>query len=75
MGAKAFKVNNCWFDHKDFVSFVEDSWKSMKIEGKQAYVLKEKFKSLRNSLRKWNKEIFGWLDLKVNEAVSRINSE
>lgn len=54
---------------------VEHSWKKLCIKGKQAYVMKEKLKLLRNILRIWNKETFGWLDLKVKEASTRINSE
>lgn len=74
-GPKPFKVINGWFENKEFVSFVEESCKKMRIEGKHAYVLKEKMKLFRNTLRTWNKEVFGWLDLKVEEAVSRINDE
>ncbi|XP_058733453.1 uncharacterized protein LOC131605072 [Vicia villosa] len=74
-GPKPFKVNNCWFDHKDFFSFVEESWKKLNVTGKQAHVLKEKFKALRDILRTWNREKFGWVDLKVEEASRIMNSD
>ncbi|XP_050909647.1 uncharacterized protein LOC127123473 [Lathyrus oleraceus] len=66
---KPFRVNSCWFENKDFKVFVEDIWRSSVMEGKQAYIMKEKFKILRNKMRVWNKECFGWLDLKMEEAV------
>ncbi|XP_045791549.1 uncharacterized protein LOC123886261 [Trifolium pratense] len=72
-GPKPFRVINGWLDHPDFISFVESSWKSFVVHGKKAYVLKEKFKLLKESLRKWNREIFGFLDLNIEKTVKDIN--
>lgn len=71
-GPKPFRVNNFWFEHKYFKSFVEKEWKALVIEGKQAYVLKERFKVLRSKLRSWIKECFGWVYLKVEKVVQRL---
>lgn len=45
----------------------------MKVEGNSDYVIKEKLKILKVSLRRWNKKVFGWYDLKVEEGVEEIN--
>lgn len=49
-GPKPFKVFNCWFEHQDFVPFVEEVWKSSIFQGKYAFVLKEKLKILKGRL-------------------------
>lgn len=73
-GPKPFRVNSCWFENEKFLSFVEEAWKNLKVVGKQAFVLKEKFKLLWGMLRKWNKESFDWINLKVEEASKKIDS-
>ncbi|XP_058767495.1 uncharacterized protein LOC131641210 [Vicia villosa] len=37
------------------------------------FVLYEKLKILRGKLRVWNREVFGWIDLKVEEEVDKMN--
>ncbi|MCI19886.1 cysteine-rich receptor-like protein kinase, partial [Trifolium medium] len=72
-GPKPFRVINGWLEHPDFLSFVETSWKSFAVHGKKAYVLKEKFKLLKDCLKKWNKEVFGFLDLNIEKTVKDLN--
>ncbi|PNX93422.1 cysteine-rich receptor-like protein kinase, partial [Trifolium pratense] len=72
-GPKPFRVVNGWLEHPDFKAFVEASWQSYNISGKKAFVLKEKFKLLRESLKNWNKEVFGFLDLNIEKTVRDIN--
>lgn len=35
--------------------------------------MKENLKLLRERLGWWNNEVFGWIDLKVDEAISEMN--
>ncbi|GAU47952.1 hypothetical protein TSUD_06860 [Trifolium subterraneum] len=72
-GPKPFRVINGWLDHPDFLPFVESAWKSFVVHGKKAYVLKEKFRLLKERLRKWNKEVYGYLDLNIEKTVNEIN--
>lgn len=39
----------------------------------KACILKEKLKALKNKIRWWNKEVFGWLDMKVYDKVKEVN--
>lgn len=41
--------------------------------GCKAYILKEKLKMLRVRLRWRNKEVFGWVDLKVVDIMEKLN--
>ncbi|MCH81419.1 LINE-1 reverse transcriptase like, partial [Trifolium medium] len=72
-GPKPFKFNNCWLDHAEFKPFVEKLWSNMKIEGKKAFILKEKLKRTKEELKKWNKEVFGVLDLNIDSTVKKLN--
>ncbi|PNX82625.1 cysteine-rich receptor-like protein kinase [Trifolium pratense] len=72
-GPKPFRVINGWFEHPKFLPFVESSWKSFNIQGKKTFVLKEKFKMLRERLKVWNKDVFGFLDLNIEKTVKEIN--
>ncbi|KAI5398210.1 hypothetical protein KIW84_063846 [Lathyrus oleraceus] len=43
------------------------------VSGRGDFVLKEKLRMLKISLKKWNIEVFGWLDLKAEDAVKEFN--
>ncbi|MCI02122.1 LINE-1 reverse transcriptase like, partial [Trifolium medium] len=45
----------------------------MVIRGKKAFVLKESLKKLKESLKVWNREIFGILDLNIDKTVKELN--
>lgn len=72
-GPKPFKVFNYWYEHLDFLEFVKREWNYFKVDGGVSHVLKEKFKLLRERLRWWNKNVFGWVDLKIEERVNTLN--
>jgi hypothetical protein len=48
-------------------------WKGFEVHGKKAFVLKEKFRLLKECLRKWNKEVFGYKDLNIEKTVKDLN--
>lgn len=51
LGPKPFKFNNEWFPFDSFLPFVDKEWKSLKVEGRGDFVLKEKFRLLKDKLR------------------------
>lgn len=65
-GPKPFKFLDCWLDHPDFRNFVRNEWKSFEVHGSASFIIKEKLKMLKNSLRAWNHQCFGHLDSKIN---------
>lgn len=71
-GHKPFRVNDSWFGNKEFINFVEKEWSEIKVVGRSGYVIKEKFKMLKERLKSWNKQVFEWIDLKVDEWVEEI---
>ncbi|XP_058783058.1 uncharacterized protein LOC131657708 [Vicia villosa] len=72
-GPKPFKVNNEWFTFKSFIPFVDKSWNEAVVEGRSDFVLKEKLQILKERLRWWNREVFGRIDLEVEDEVENIN--
>ncbi|XP_045831494.1 uncharacterized protein LOC123922866 [Trifolium pratense] len=59
--------------HPRICPLFNPSWQSYNISGKKTFVLKEKFKLLRESLKNWNKEVFGFLDLNIEKTITNIN--
>ncbi|XP_058741999.1 uncharacterized protein LOC131614433 [Vicia villosa] len=72
-GPKPFKFNNEWFNNKDFLLFVEFEWKAIIISGRGDFVLKEKFRIIKERLKWWNITVFGKFDLEVEEGVRELN--
>ncbi|XP_058762006.1 uncharacterized protein LOC131635401 [Vicia villosa] len=72
-GPKPFRVNDCWFEDSSFLPFVEKVWRSIKVEGRSDFILKEKLRILKSSLRIWNEEQFGKFDLDIREGIQKIN--
>ncbi|XP_058723434.1 uncharacterized protein LOC131595162 [Vicia villosa] len=72
-GPKPFKFNNEWFSNDSFVPFVEKEWKSYVVHGRGDYILKEKLRLLKDKIKIWNREVFGKIDLEIEEGVHDIN--
>ncbi|XP_057452145.1 uncharacterized protein LOC130743952 [Lotus japonicus] len=72
-GPKPFKVLNCWLSDARLPAVVEKAWAESRFHGWGAFVLKEKLKYLRGKLKIWNKEVFGDLKSRREDAVRKIN--
>lgn len=73
-GPKPFKVNDRWFENKEFIVLVEKEWADLRISGQSDFVLKKKLKQLKVSLRRWNVEVFGRMNLQVEDNLDEINA-
>lgn len=72
-GPKLFRFINGWLEHKEEKLFIENLWQSFKVEGWTTCVVKEKLKMLNEKLNVWNKEVYGFTDLKIEEIVKEMN--
>ncbi|XP_058784290.1 uncharacterized protein LOC131659066 [Vicia villosa] len=72
-GPRPFKFNNEWFALDSFIPFVEKEWKALKVEERGDFILKEKLRLLKDKLKMWNREVFGEIDLEIEEGVRDIN--
>ncbi|KAL8507119.1 hypothetical protein ACS0TY_017855 [Phlomoides rotata] len=55
-GPIPFKIVNWWIDRKDFRSLVDNSWKNSKLVGWGGFVLKEKLKTVKSTIKSWRKQ-------------------
>ncbi|XP_058759623.1 uncharacterized protein LOC131632924 [Vicia villosa] len=72
-GPKHFRFNIGWYEHEDFSSFVSKEWSLLSDKGRGDYVLYEKLRRLKLSLKVRNKEVYGWQDLKIEENIDEQN--
>ncbi|KAK7318024.1 hypothetical protein RJT34_02721 [Clitoria ternatea] len=57
-----------------FKAFVEEEWKKLNIEGWGAFVLKEKLKKLKTTLKEWNQKSFRVLSVRMRELERKIKA-
>lgn len=72
-GPKLFKFNNCWFQHKDFMSFAQDCWASFSVEGRTYHEIKGKLKMMKEKQKWGNSKVFGFKDLHIDNLVKEMN--
>ncbi|MCI08477.1 transposon TX1 putative protein, partial [Trifolium medium] len=72
-GPRPFRFNNYWLENKDFTKVVENYWMNNNLTGWMAYVLKEKLKGLKATIKTWHRYTYGVLDDKILKLISEIN--
>lgn len=60
-----------WISHPSFYELVFTIWKKP-ILGNPQFILFQKLKSLRNSLKRWNKDYFGNVEQKIHQKEDSI---
>ncbi|XP_050227617.1 uncharacterized protein LOC126677172 [Mercurialis annua] len=70
-GPKPFKSINAWWSHKEFNSFVENSWISITLRQPSANLV-FKLKEFRKLLKAWNRDIFGNIDTRLADVQAAI---
>ena len=58
---------DCWMDDKNFEKFMAESWEQQRVQGRGAFILKQKLKVMKACLRGWNHNHFG--DIHQNIAI------
>ena len=71
-GHTPFRFENIWFKGEGFKSLIDDWWKSFEVRGISSYVVVEKQKSLKLKLKGWNKEVFGRVEVRKNQAMQNL---
>jgi len=63
----------CWSDLPGYKEFVTEKWQSFRINGWGGFVLNEKLKLIKGSLKVWHQSHTQNLDGKINLAKERIS--
>lgn len=58
-GPRPFRILDCWLTENSFKKAVQDSWTSNQLRGWGGFVLKEKIKRLKDSIKVWNRDHYG----------------
>ena len=58
-GSRPFWSLDAWFSHSGFTKLVAEEWKNMGGVG-----MDEKLLRIRDSIKKWNREVFSMIDRK-----------
>ena len=72
-GPSPFRFENMWLKFEGFKDLLRGWWQSLQFSGSYSFVLASKLKALKGILKVWNKEVFGRVEIKKNEALSRIS--
>lgn len=70
---KPFCMLRCWENMEGYGDFVRQTWRNMEVHLWKGYVLKEKLKRLKVSLKEWNKSHMGNLDAQIADAKEELN--
>jgi hypothetical protein len=55
---KPFKMLKCWKEIEGYNKMVKETWSELQFEDWGGYVLKEKLKGIKKSLREWHRKHF-----------------
>ncbi|PHT48232.1 hypothetical protein CQW23_12440 [Capsicum baccatum] len=69
-----FIFENMWLRVDDFKDRVAGWWSSYAVEGRPSLRLAKKMRLLKKHLREWNKEVFGWVEVKMREIMIEVGS-
>ena len=72
-GPSPFCFENMWLKAVGFKDLLRGWWQSLHFSGSFSFVLASKLKALKGFLKTWNREVFGKLELKKKEALTRIS--
>jgi len=72
-GPTPFRSLNCWLEEPSFLDTFKKEW--VQVIGE---IVEKKLKALRKPLQKWNREVFGRIDVKIKsfqEELMKIDSK
>ncbi|KAF5932859.1 hypothetical protein HYC85_029030 [Camellia sinensis] len=73
-GPRAFRFLNAWTLHHQFQSVVKKSWEEVEVSSWAGFVIQEKIRKLRLTLKIWNAEVFGNVNLSLKSAEGKLHS-
>lgn len=71
-GPRPLRMIKCWADFPGYDDFVREKWGSLSITGRAGFVLQQKLKSLKLSLKGWHQTHTKNMDSKILGVKNRI---
>ena len=73
-GPAPFRFNNFWLQNRDFKGVVEEAWRNQNVSSWMSFVLKEKLKCLKVTLKEWSKGEYGGMEERLVRLVEDIKN-
>jgi hypothetical protein len=71
-GPRPFRLKNFWLENSSFKDMVSKVWEEQHFTGWMGHILKERLKGLKLEIKKWNTEVYGEVDLKIQKLRENI---
>jgi len=71
-GPRPLRMLKCWADYPGYEDFVREKWVSFNVTGWGGYVLRQKLKLMKESLKEWHFQHSQNLDGKIMEVKNQI---
>lgn len=72
-GPKPFRLLDCWRGMSGYREYVLSKWEEAAVEGRKAYLLKEKLKQIKSRQRVWNKNRCGNIGQNIDSVRSELD--
>jgi hypothetical protein len=72
-GPCPLRMLKCWSDFPGYANFVRDQWNYFQVEGWGGYVLRQKLKLIKNSLKEWHRQHSQNMEGKMTQVKERIS--
>jgi hypothetical protein len=72
-GPRPLRMLKCWSDYLGYADFVREKWGSFVYHGWGEFVLKQKLKMMKASLKEWHNQHFQNLDGRMSEVKNKIS--
>lgn len=66
------RFKNMWLVEPGFSEWVKVKWSSYVVEGKPCFRLLRKLKMLMEDLKRWNRESFGRIEVRITNILEEI---
>jgi hypothetical protein len=71
-GPLPFRFKKILLEDSDFKKLVTKVWAEQQVTGWMGYILKERLKGLKEAIKKWNSEVYGVVDSKIQKLRADI---
>ncbi|MCI42694.1 hypothetical protein A2U01_0063931, partial [Trifolium medium] len=66
-GPRPFRFRNYWLENSKFKDMISKVWEEQNFTGWMGHILKERLKGLKEEIRKWNSEVYGVMDSRIQK--------
>ncbi|GFZ18132.1 hypothetical protein Acr_26g0014010 [Actinidia rufa] len=73
-GPASFRFENMWLKVEGFRDLVKKWWEGYEVHGSPSYRLARKLRALKEDLKMWNREVFGWVEIRLATLTEELQN-